>query len=77
MRKLRLNLEALEVESFDTADAEAARGTVLGNEEYTWSCETAPECRTGGHASCAVTRCIQCSTSDPATTDCPITSLCA
>lgn len=32
MKKLRLNLEALQVESFDTASEAAARGTVHGRD---------------------------------------------
>ena len=77
MRKLRLNLEELEVESFDTDEARAARGTVLANEQYSYYCATDPDCRTPGYASCAATRCDnRCSGDDP-TIGCPITSICA
>lgn len=63
MRKLRLNLDALQVESFETDEARAARGTVLGNEELSYYCETwEQDCRTAGHASCQATRCVSCST---------------
>jgi hypothetical protein len=70
MRKLTLKVDELRVESFDTADVSAARGTVLGNEQYSYFCPTAPECRTAGYASCVVTRCHWCSTSDDSST-CP------
>lgn len=64
MRKLKLKLDELRVESFDTANTPAARGTVLGNEEYSYNCYTEPECRTPGYASCDATRCHWCSTDD-------------
>lgn len=35
MRKIKLELESLSVESFDTAGTAADRGTVLGNEQAT------------------------------------------
>ena len=78
MRKLRLSLEELDVESFDTDDARAARGTVQANEEYTWSCDTELDpCRTPGYASCDYTRCFWC-TSKPETCgpSCNFTACC-
>ena len=39
MRKLKLDLDALEVESFDaTVTGDDERGTVNAHAEYTWSC---------------------------------------
>ena len=75
MRKLRLNLEALKVESFDTDDARAARGTVLANEQYTYFCDSLPECRTPGYASCAATRCYD-ACYPAGTAECPLSSTC-
>ena len=66
MKKLRLKLDELQVESFETDAVRAARGTVEGNEEYTYvTCPTAPECRTPGYASCAMTRCQEDCSSEP------------
>ena len=78
MRKLRLELDDLQVESFETAEARAARGTVEANEEYTYvGCLTAPQCRTPGHASCDVTRCDEEGCSDPQQTpQCPPSAIC-
>ncbi|HEX6750177.1 MAG TPA: hypothetical protein VF092_22985 [Longimicrobium sp.] len=41
MRKLTLNAEELEVQSFETADAEEGRGTVRANQETyrQWTCD--------------------------------------
>jgi hypothetical protein len=50
MRKLTLELESLEVESFETADAAGGRGTVAGHQLTTRTCFTwcpdftCPEC---------------------------------
>ena len=76
MRKLRLNLEELAVESFDTDEARAARGTVLANDQYSYYCETDPECRTPGYASCAATRCDNRCSGDDYTDLCPVTTIC-
>jgi hypothetical protein len=77
MRKLRLNLEELHVESFDTDDAAAARGTVVGNEEFSWSCPTDDTgCRTPGYASCQQTRCYWCSSPDTYAPSCNFTACC-
>jgi hypothetical protein len=41
MRKLKLNLEALRVDTFDTAARREGRGTVRAAEHtYGWDCET-------------------------------------
>ena len=45
MKKMKLQLEALRVESFDTAAAGHARGTVRGNAVAIAACNTdAPDC---------------------------------
>ena len=70
MRKLRLDVEALAVESFETAEERDGGGTVFGREEYTYiGCATDPECNTYG-ASCAVSRCYTCES-------CPVSKGCA
>jgi hypothetical protein len=69
MRKLRLEIEELAVESFQTTDARDGSGTVFGREEYTYiTCPTDPECNTYG-ASCAVSRCYTCRS-------CPVSAGC-
>jgi hypothetical protein len=50
MHKLKLELDALAVESFDTVDAGGARGTVAGNATFFG---------TGGCYSCDASRCIE------------------
>ena len=52
MKKLRLDLEALSVESFSTADKRLERGTVRGHD----STDTGSECQTYLE-SCVVTAC--------------------
>lgn len=64
MRKLRLDVETLAVESFETAEGLQGRGTVEGREHYTYFCATEPECRTIG-ASCAPSRCYTCESCPP------------
>jgi len=46
MRKLKLNLEALHVDSFEITDEDARRGTVHGHVDYTHPivCDTAVDC---------------------------------
>jgi hypothetical protein len=56
MRKLTLRLEALAVESFDTALQERWPGTVAGN-EYTIGCESGG-CIPSGNGTCG--RCCTC-----------------
>lgn len=46
MKKLRLTLEALRVDSFDTAVTERTRGTVRGRGSDSENCETATWCET-------------------------------
>ena len=66
MRKLKLNLEALNVDSFELTDAEKARqGTVHGHVDYTHPrvCDTAVDCSFNScpsycHTACAAT-CIE------------------
>ena len=52
MAKIKLDVDVLQVESFDTAPAVAARGTVHGQQlvgNPTWGCETyRPEACTDG-----------------------------
>jgi hypothetical protein len=40
MRKIRLDIEDLTVESFDTADQEKSAGTVHGHETEDWGCNS-------------------------------------
>ena len=42
MRKLRLDLEDLDVQSFDTGEASGTRGTVQGLEVTVLRCDTGP-----------------------------------
>ena len=62
MRKLRLDVEELAVESFETLEERAERGTVLGHARtYAWeySCDENNTCAQmmtcGANASCAYT----------------------
>lgn len=70
MRKIKLNLEALNVESFATAAAAGARGTVLGNQPTRGAntqCASAYDaCPTGFCAPTYDLACTQtCDTYDP------------
>lgn len=67
MRKLKLNLDDLSVEAFDTAEAPTPRGTVEGNEEYTYFCDTC-ECTGVNGTSCNWSRCYTCAGSCPQVT---------
>ncbi|HWK90327.1 MAG TPA: pinensin family lanthipeptide [Longimicrobium sp.] len=58
MRKLKLDLEELAVESFETEALREARGTVEGHEQYTYYCNSI-ECTANG-ASCVWSRCNTC-----------------
>lgn len=74
MRKLTLNLDELQVESFETDAVRAARGTVEGNEEYTYYCGSVEfGCRTPGYASCDATRCKACSSEPTCEVSCNAT----
>lgn len=44
MKKLKLELDDLQVESFQTARAEPRRGTVRGNIPPTWNCTDYVDC---------------------------------
>ena len=54
MKKLRLDLEAIAVETFETAAVQAEKGTVLGQAEYTavWEADTCQESCNGSCESC-------------------------
>lgn len=72
MRKLKLDLGELVVEGFDTAAAPAPRGTVEGEEQYTYFCAT-DECTGPNGTSCNLSRCHTCHTCPPLSvnpTDC-------
>jgi hypothetical protein len=60
MRKLKLNLDDLAVEAFDTAAAPEPRGTVEGNEEFTYFCTPVDPCTGGNGTSCNWSRCYTC-----------------
>jgi hypothetical protein len=59
MRKLKLDLDELAVEAFDTAAFPAMRGTVEGEEQYTYFCDTC-ECTGPNGTSCNMSRCNTC-----------------
>lgn len=61
MRKLKLDVGGLAVETFDTAAVPALRGTVEGKEEYTYLCGTG-ECTGPNGTSCNLSRCHTCYT---------------
>lgn len=61
MRKLKLDLNELAVEAFDTAAVPATRGTVEGKEQYTYFCDT-DECTGPNGTSCNMSRCYTCYT---------------
>jgi hypothetical protein len=68
MRKLKLDLNELAVEAFDTAAVPAMRGTVEGEEQYTYFCDT-DECTGPNGTSCNMSRCNTCYTCPPASRD--------
>ena len=51
MKKLRLNLDALKVDSYETEAAPAAQGTVVGH------IRTMPQCANTQHTYCPDTLC--------------------
>lgn len=61
MRKLKLDLNELAVEAFDTAAVPATRGTVEGMQRYTYYCDTL-ECTGPYGASCDWSQCNTCYT---------------
>jgi hypothetical protein len=68
MRKLKLDLAELAVEAFDTAAAPAIRGTVRGNQQYTYFCAT-DECTGENGTSCNYSLCNTCYTCPPVSPD--------
>ena len=56
MKKLRLELDALEVESFDVARAGPSTGTVHGHITAT-QCNTSPDRTCAGYLTCAFNSC--------------------
>ncbi len=70
MKKLRLDLEGLAVESFDTEPASGDRGTVRGHAEYTVFCAT-PECTGPNGTSCNWSACHTCAGSCESDVTCP------
>ncbi|HSU14732.1 hypothetical protein [Longimicrobium sp.] len=65
MRKIRLNLEALDVEAFETSAAEPARGTVQGQWSQPGTCDAAfvATCQVNG--TCVWTCGSRCQTTTP------------
>ena len=59
MRKLRLDVSELAVEAFDTSAVPPSRGTVEGNEQYTYFCGS-DECTGVNGTSCNFSRCYTC-----------------
>ncbi len=57
MKKLKLNLDEIKVESFIVNNKDKNGGTVLGAEVFTYYCDTEEECVSG--VSCGAT-CITC-----------------
>ncbi|HEU0016399.1 MAG TPA: pinensin family lanthipeptide [Longimicrobium sp.] len=52
MKKLTLNLDDLQVESFETASAEAERGTVRAHDHCSCECQTLPGETCPGRETC-------------------------
>ena len=75
MRKLKLEIETLVVESFDTRAAEGGAGTVHGHASYPLGCHTPPDSYpdTCDYATCAGMTCWEsCNgTCDCGTVGCP------
>ncbi|HVH13931.1 MAG TPA: hypothetical protein VM759_12805 [Longimicrobium sp.] len=69
MKKLRLDIEALTVETFDTDDSPGGRGTVLAHAPYTYMCESAPECVTDWSCEGGQTRCAWACSTPPVSND--------
>jgi hypothetical protein len=68
MRKLKLDVNELAVEAFDTATVPALRGTVEGRQQYTYYCVT--DERTGmWGTSCEWSLCYTCYTCPTLTPD--------
>jgi hypothetical protein len=70
MRKLKLNLDQLTVDSFGTAPADEKKGTVLGEQCTCHTACTCPGCNTcdvSCHATC-MSNCGSCDSNDPSLT---------
>ena len=82
MAKLKLHLDALSVESFDTTGAEKAKGTVFGEQCTCYTQCTCPGCPTCD-ATCNYTcddatcpNCPTCAASCNGTCNCPTNNTC-
>jgi hypothetical protein len=65
MRKLKLNIEAITVESFQTQAESAIRGTVAANHTHETACSCAiTECPTG-LTECDASDCTACNPTNP------------
>ena len=72
MNKLKLDLEELKVESFDTDGSSEAMGTVHAHAPYTYMCESVPECQTYWSCEGAASRCDWlCSVTSDFSCSCP------
>jgi hypothetical protein len=66
MNKLKLDLDELKVESFDTDGSPGSKGTVYAHAPYTYMCESVPECQTDWSCEGRVSMCDwNCSTPPP------------
>jgi hypothetical protein len=71
MRKLRLDLEELTVESFEMDEQEGSRGTVQGHAPETWGCDSRG-CDTYWSCEGGASRCDWlCSATNDASCSCP------
>lgn len=68
MGKLKLDIGDLSVEAFDTSAAPPARGTVEGNQLYTYFCAT-DECTGENGTSCNYSLCYTCYNCPPVSPD--------
>jgi hypothetical protein len=62
MGKLRLELDQLTVDSFDTSVAQAEKGTVFGEQCTCYTACTCPGCETCDHTACNQETCQTCQT---------------
>jgi hypothetical protein len=68
MRKLKLDVNELAVEAFDTAATPPMRGTVEANQQYTYYCAS-EECTNENGTSCNWSLCYTCYTCPPVSPD--------
>jgi hypothetical protein len=68
MRKLKLNVEAITVESFQTQSKPAMRGTVAGHDTVESACPTAcwTQCPSGCLTQCDASDCTACNPTNAA-----------